>query len=152
MLALGAQAPDFTLPDDTGAPVALRSLLAKGPVILMFYPSDGTPLCTKEACVVRDRFDHLSAAGITVVGISAQGTNSKAAFRKAHSLRHILLADEGSKVAAKYKARGVFGLPLPFGTLRVTYLVAQNGTIADRVHNEFSVAAHEALLTRAATP
>jgi peroxiredoxin Q/BCP len=152
MLALGAQAPDFTLPDDQGNNVSLRTLLARGPVVLMFYPSDGTPICTKEACVVRDRFDALAKSGLSVVGISAQGAQSKAAFRKAHNLRHILLADEGSKVAAKYKARGVFGLPLPFGTLRVTYLVAQNGTIADRVHNEFSVAAHEALLTRAATP
>jgi peroxiredoxin Q/BCP len=152
MLALGAQAPDFTLPDDQGNNVSLRALLAKGPVVLMFYPSDGTPICTKEACVVRDRFDALAKSGLSVVGISAQGTQSKSAFRKAHNLRHILLADEGSKVAAKYKARGVFGLPLPFGTLRVTYLVAQNGTIADRVHNEFSVTAHEALLTRAATP
>ena len=93
MLALGAQAPDFTLPDDLGNNVSLRALLAKAPVVLMFYPSDGTPICTKEACVVRDRFDALAKSGLSVVGISAQGTQSKAAFRKAHNLRHILLAE-----------------------------------------------------------
>jgi peroxiredoxin Q/BCP len=150
MLEIGAKAPDFTLPDDAGAMVALRELLAKGPVVLMFYPSDGTPLCTKEACVVRDRFAELASAGVTVVGISAQGSASKAAFRRQHGLKHVLLADAGSKVAAAYDARGVFGLKLPFGTLRVSYLVGRDGLIVDRAHNEFSVAAHEALLERAA--
>jgi peroxiredoxin Q/BCP len=149
MLEIGSKAPDFTLPDDTGRMVGLRDLVAKGPVVLMFYPSDGTPLCTKEACVVRDRFDELAGAGVTVAGISAQGSQSKASFRKSHGLRHVLLADAGSKVAATYKARGVFGLPVPFGTLRVSYIVGADGVVADRVHNEFSVAAHEALLERA---
>jgi len=74
---------------------------------------------------------------------------SKAGFRKQHGLRHVLLADPWSKVAAMYEARGMFGLPIPLGTRRMTYVVDSHGMIADRVHNELSVAAHEAVLDRA---
>jgi thioredoxin-dependent peroxiredoxin len=161
MLSVGERAPDFSLPSDTGEVVSLRDMLARGRVVLMFYPADGTPVCTKEACMVRDAFASLAAAGITVVGISAQGTASKAQFRSAHGLRHVLLADAGGAVAKQYRARGFFGLPLPFGTLRVTYLIEQagagvvdgagsgTGVIRDAVHSEFSLAPHERLLARA---
>ncbi len=152
MLAIGSKAPDFTLPDHTNAPVALRTLLARGPVVLMFYPGDNTPLCTKEACMVRDSFTNLQAAGVTVVGISRQGTASKAKFRGDHSLKHVMLADEKGEVAKLYKASGIFGLPLPFGTLRITYLIDATGEIRDAVHSEFSLAPHEELLRRAMNP
>jgi thioredoxin-dependent peroxiredoxin len=149
MLAPGSPAPDFTLPDDTGSPTRLATLLARGPVVLMFYPGDNTPLCTKEACMVRDTFSNLQAAGVTVVGISRQGTASKAKFRSDHNLRHVMLADESGAVAKMYKASGIFGLPLPIGTLRVTYLIDPGSVIRDAVHSEFSLAPHEALLRRA---
>lgn len=152
MLAIGSRAPDFTLPDHTNAPVALRTLLSRGPVVLMFYPGDNTPLCTKEACMVRDSFTNLQAAGVTVVGISRQGTASKAKFRGDHNLKHIMLADQRGEVAKAYKASGIFGLPLPFGTLRITYLVDPSGTIRDAVHSEFSLVPHEEMLKRAMSP
>lgn len=152
MLAIGSPAPDFTLPDHTSTPVALRTLLTRGPVILMFYPGDNTPLCTKEACMVRDSFSNLQAAGVTVVGISRQGTASKAKFRGDHGLKHVMLADERGEVAKAYRASGIFGLPLPFGTLRITYLVDVTGTIRDAVHSEFSLTPHEELLRRAMNP
>lgn len=149
MLAVGTRAPDFTLPDDTNTPVALRTLLTRGAVVLMFYPGDNTPLCTKEACMVRDVYANLQAAGVTVVGISRQGTASKAKFRGDHGLKQVMLADESGEVAKLYKASGLFGLPLPFGTLRVTYLIDASGVIRDAVHSEFSLTPHEELLKRA---
>jgi thioredoxin-dependent peroxiredoxin len=148
MLPIGSIAPDFTLPDDTGQPVALSYLLAQGPVILFFYPGDSTPLCTKQACMVRDVLDDLARVGVRVVGVSPQGSASKAAFRSAHGLRHVMLADEGSRVAKLYGATGLFGLPIPFGTRRTTYAIASDGHITEAVHAEFGLSAHEALLHR----
>jgi peroxiredoxin Q/BCP len=42
-LKVGDKAPDFTLPDTEGRPVSLAGLLARGPVILAFYPKAFTP-------------------------------------------------------------------------------------------------------------
>ena len=42
-LKVGDKAPDFTLPDTAGTPVSLAAALAKGPVILAFYPKAFTP-------------------------------------------------------------------------------------------------------------
>ena len=43
VLAIGAKAPDFTLPDQDGKPVSISSFLGKKNVILVFYPADATP-------------------------------------------------------------------------------------------------------------
>ena len=43
MLAIGAQAPDFTLPDQDGKPVKLSAYKGRKNVILVFYPADATP-------------------------------------------------------------------------------------------------------------
>ena len=147
MLTIGSIAPPFTLNNELGASVALAQLLARGPVVLMFYPADSTLICTKQACMVRDA---ALPESLTVVGMSPQNGASKVAFRAAHSLAHMLLADPGSRIAALYKAGGIFGLPLPWGTMRVSYAVNTDSTIADAVHSEASLAPHEALLRRAA--
>lgn len=153
MLPLNAPAPDFSLPDDSGKTVTLRELLAQGPIILYFYPADMTPICTKQACIVRDEHASLARAGIRAVAISPQSSQSKAAFRKAKSLTQILLADEGGTVARAYKATGIFGLPLPFGVRRVSYLIDNdangNPCIADSAHAEFRLRPHEDLIRRA---
>lgn len=149
MLAVGDLAPDFTLPDHTGTPVSLRELLSRGRVVLFFYPQDATPICTRQACMVRDSFEDASRAGVIVVGVSPQGQASKASFRASQGLRHVMLTDQGERVAKLYGATGLFGLPLPFGTRRVTYLITPDSRIADVVHSEFGLAKHEALLRRA---
>jgi peroxiredoxin Q/BCP len=153
MLPIGSVAPDFSLPDDTGAPVTLRQLLSTGPVVLLFYPADMTPVCTRQACMVRDEHAALARAGIRAVAISPQSPQSKAAFRRAKSLTQVLLADESGQVARAYEARGIFGLPLPLGVRRVSYLVemGEAGTpiITDVAHAEFRLGAHEALMRRA---
>ncbi len=152
MLLPSMPAPDFTLPDRHGTPHTLRALLASGPVVLAFYPADNTPLCTKQHCMVRDRFAQLANAGVRVVGISPQNADAKDNFVQSHNLRHLLLVDKSSKVAAMYGARGLFGLPLPFGTRRMSFLVratpgAQpHATIELAAHQEFGLAVHERLL------
>ncbi len=76
MLAVGARAPEFTLPDQDGRDTSLTSLLNHGPLVLFFYPADFTPGCTKEVCMMRDLHSELVARGLTVAGISPQGAQS----------------------------------------------------------------------------
>ena len=54
MLAIGARAPEFTLPDADGQATSLSNMLRDGPLILYFYPADFTPGCTRVACQIRD--------------------------------------------------------------------------------------------------
>jgi peroxiredoxin Q/BCP len=145
MLAAGERAPDFVLPDQQGRSVALSSLLAAGPVVLFFYPGDFTPVCTREVCMVRDVHAELAAAGITVVGISADGVESHERFRERHALPYPLLADVDKTVVRAY---GVAG-PLGFGVRRATFLIGQDGVIREALNAALLVGRHEKLLRRA---
>lgn len=153
MLNIGDSAPDFTLADDAGARVSLSGLLASGPVVLYFYPADFTPVCTAEACMFRDWTTELAAAGVRVIGISPQGTESKKKFKAKHALSFPLLADPEKVAIRAYGAGFLFGM----FTRRVTYLVepvggeagaAVRGVIADRAVADLSVKPHEAFVKR----
>jgi peroxiredoxin Q/BCP len=152
MLKIGDPAPDFTLNDDTGKPVSLSSLLASGPVVLYIYPADFTPVCTAEACMFRDWTAELGAAGVRVVGISPQGTDSKQKFKQKHALSFPLLADPEKVVIRSYGASFLFGM----FTRRVTYLIepvkassgGPPGVIADRAIADLTVKPHEAFVKR----
>jgi len=145
MLNIGTKAPDFSLSDATGSTVSLTALLAKGPVLLYFYPADFTPVCTKEACMFRDRSEDLVALGMSVVGVSPQSVETKRKFAASNRLTQILLADPGRKVAAVYDATALLG----FVVRRVTYLIDRDSTIVDSARADLSIGAHEALVERA---
>lgn len=76
MLSIGDVAPDFELADDQGRPRRLSRELALGPVALYFYPADFTPVCTRQACMFRDRGDELARAGVRVLGVSPRGRSA----------------------------------------------------------------------------
>ena len=101
----GAPAPDFSLPTDEGKRLTLKSLRGKW-VVLYFYPEDDTDVCTAQACSVRDVWTEATRAGIVVLGVSPDGVESHAAFRKKFRLPFTLLADEGHAVATAYGAWG----------------------------------------------
>ncbi|MBX3410931.1 MAG: peroxiredoxin [Phycisphaeraceae bacterium] len=149
MLRIGDPAPDFAFSAPDGQPTTLRATVARGPAIVYFYPADFTPLCTKEACMLRDMHTVLAEQGITVIGVSPQGEASHNTFRDQHRLPFSLVADPRLELAKAYKAVGIFGLPIPFGVRRVTYLVSPQLTIADVAAGELSVGAHERLAQRA---
>lgn len=151
MLNIGDAAPDFTLNDEAGKPVSLASLLASGPVVLYFYPADFTPVCTAEACMFRDWTAELGAAGVRVIGISPQGTESKQKFKQKHALSFPLLADPDKTAIRAYGASFLFGM----FTRRVTYLIepakssaTAPGIIADRAVADLTVKPHEAFVKR----
>ena len=144
MLKVGDMAPDFTLPDQDGRDVHLAELLAKGPVLLYFYPADFTPVCTKEACAFATLEPDLGRAGVTLLGVSPQDSASHARFRARHGLGFPLLADTERRVIRAYGCEGFLGLMVQ----RVTYLIGRDGRIQEAAKAALSVAPHLALAKR----
>ena len=133
----GDTAPDFTLPDQTGRPVTLRSLRGRT-VVLYFYPRDHTMLCTAQACDFRDTYEMFQQAGAEIVGISTDPPASHQGFAAQHALPFLLLSDVEGLVRERY------GVPRLLGILpgRVTYVIDPQGIVRDVIHSTFSVGAH----------
>ncbi|HTO72096.1 MAG TPA: peroxiredoxin [Myxococcota bacterium] len=123
---VGESAPDFALPSSRG-PVALKSLLAKGPVLLVFYPGDDTPVCTKQLCDYRDNLAVFEKLGVQVVALNPQSEASHQKFAEKHRLPFPVAADGGGNVTKAYGARGLFGM-----TKRALVLVGRDGKVVWR--------------------
>ena len=145
MLAVGARAPEFTLPDQDGRDTSLTTLLNRGPLVLFFYPADFTPGCTKEVCMIRDLHSELVARGLNVTGISPQGAESHRGFRAKHQLPFRLLSDAHKAVIRMYEVIG----PLGIGVRRATYLIDPSRHIRDAVLADFRISRHEDFVRRA---
>ena len=147
MLKVGATAPDFSLPDQSGKAIRLRDLLTKGPVLLYFYPADFTPVCTREACAFSAVEPELAKAGVSLIGISPQDEATHTRFRERYSLPFPLLADPDKKVIRDYDCNGLLG----FGVSRVTYLIGKDGRIQEAAKAALRVAPHLDIAKRAAS-
>jgi peroxiredoxin Q/BCP len=101
---VGEQAPDFEL-HGTDGPFRLSEHRGER-VVLLFYPGDNTPVCTKQFCSYRDRANDFAALDATVVGISAQDLASHEGFILKNSLTVPLLADVEKTVGKAYSASG----------------------------------------------
>jgi peroxiredoxin Q/BCP len=123
----GTPAPDFSLRDGSGAEWRLSDHRGKV-VVLLFYPGDETPVCTKQMCSLRDRWEDYSATGAEVVGISTGSIESHKGFAEHHNLPLRLLSDEGAKVADAYDSRSYF----PGRVARSVFVIDANGIIRHR--------------------
>jgi|SRR5580693_9349406 peroxiredoxin Q/BCP len=121
---VGEQAPDFEL-QGTGGAFRLSDHRGER-VVLLFYPGDNTPVCTKQFCSYRDRADDFAALDATVVGISAQDLASHEAFIAKNSLTVALLADVDKDVARKYSAVN------PLGVKRAVIVIDEQGVVRHR--------------------
>jgi thioredoxin-dependent peroxiredoxin len=121
----GDQAPDFEL-EGTEGPFRLSEQRGRR-VLLLFYPGDNTPTCTRQFCSYRDHAEDVSGLGAVIVGISAQSVDTHAGFVAKHGLNIPLLADEGGTVAKAYGA----WRPIA-GTRRAVFAVDEQGVIRHR--------------------
>jgi thioredoxin-dependent peroxiredoxin len=121
----GDPAPDFELQGTAGR---FRLSDHRGErVVLLFYPGDNTPVCTRQFCSYRDNAEAFAALDATVVGISSQNVDSHESFTAEHGLNVPLLADEGGKVARAYGAHQ----PV-IGTKRAAIIVDEEGIVRYR--------------------
>jgi peroxiredoxin Q/BCP len=121
----GDIAPDFEL-DGTDGTFKLSDHRGER-VVLLFYPGDYTPVCTKQMCSYSDRWEDFGKLEATVVGISAQSVERHHQFQAMHSIPMPLLADEDRQVAKAY------GVSQPIlGTRRAVFIVGEDGRIAYR--------------------
>ena len=123
----GTTAPDFALQAGDGATWRLSDQRGKV-VVLLFYPGDETPICTRQMCSVRDRWQHYAATAAEVVGISTNTVDSHKSFAEHHNLPLRLLADIDAKVAKAYGARSL----VPGKVARSVFVIDANGVIRYR--------------------
>ena len=122
---VGDQAPDFTLPSQTGEDVSLSQFRGKKNVVLYFYPKDESPGCTREACTFRDSFELFTDLGAVVIGVSADSVESHKAFSERYNLPFTLLSDGENKVRKLYGATSALGI-IPG---RVTFIIDKKGVV-----------------------
>jgi thioredoxin-dependent peroxiredoxin len=123
----GTLAPDFALPDAEGNTWRLSEHHGHV-VVLLFYPGDETPICTRQMCSVRDRWEDYAATGAEVVGISTDSVASHKAFAEHHELPLRLLSDPDRKVADMYGANSL----VPGKVARSVFVIDPHGTIRYR--------------------
>ncbi|MGD8384257.1 MAG: peroxiredoxin [Lysobacterales bacterium] len=109
MIAVNDTAPDFSLGSDSGEMFRLQDH-AGDRLLLVFYPGDNTPVCTRQLCEYRDEIGAFTGLGVTVVGISADDPESHRAFKNRYDLPFVLLSDPRLEVAQRYGCKGVFGM------------------------------------------
>jgi peroxiredoxin Q/BCP len=129
---VGDHAPDFSLVGTDG-PFRLSEQRGKR-VLLLFYPGDNTPVCTRQFCSYRDNADDLSDLDAVVVGISAQDLDSHAAFVAKHGLNVPLLADVHGDVAKLYGAHAAV-----VGTRRAVIVIDEQGIVRARHDHRFGI-------------
>jgi peroxiredoxin Q/BCP len=126
----GDTAPDFTLPDADGSPVALASLRGRK-VVVYFYPAAMTPGCTTQACDFRDNLASLQGAGYAVLGVSPDEPAQLARFRERDAITFPLLSDPDHAVMGAYGAWGEkssYGRTVT-GTIRSTVVLDEQGVV-----------------------
>jgi thioredoxin-dependent peroxiredoxin len=120
----GDRAPAFTLPGTGDRKYSLADYAGQ-PVVLVFYPGDDTPVCTKQLNTYNDGLDQFTQLGAQVLAISAQDVASHDRFSAKHGgFDFPLLADTDKAVAAAYGTLGPIGFPR-----RSVFIVDGNGVI-----------------------
>lgn len=122
-VSVGDVAPAFTLPATGGRYVSLGDFLGN-PVVLVFYPGDDSPVCTRQLNSYNNDFEQFAALNAHVLAISSQSVESHERFSSAHGFQFPLLADTEKAVASAYGTLG----PLGFSR-RSVFIVDQNGIV-----------------------
>jgi peroxiredoxin Q/BCP len=131
-LQVGNPAPKIQAKNQVGNVVNLSDFAGKK-IVLYFYPQDGTPTCTVEACNLRDNYQSLQAQGYVVLGVSPDSEKKHIKFIEKYELPFDLLVDEDLKICNDY---GVWAEKTTFGktymgVVRTTFIIDEKGMIAE---------------------
>lgn len=129
MPAIGQSAPDFKLQDQNETWVTLDDYLKHSPLLIVFYPGDFTPVCTKQLCAYQDALNEFVKLGLMIVGISKNSPDEHQEFKKRYGFSFPLLSDPDRTIT---KAYGVTSLFLLGGTSRAVFVVGQDKKIKYR--------------------
>jgi len=129
-LKVGANAPEFCLPDKDNKEVCLNDFKGKY-IVVYFYPKDNTPGCTTEAIGFTGILPELQKLDTEVIGISPDSPESHAKFIEKKSLKVTLLSDVDKKVIKEYGkwAKKKFRGKEYMGVVRSTFLIDPTGKI-----------------------
>jgi peroxiredoxin Q/BCP len=120
LIPVGQTVPDFEATDHRGQEVRLSELLKTGRVVLVFYPKDNTPVCTKQLCALRDDWSEFQERQVAVLGINPADKESHAAFASKHGFPFPVLVDRDSRIAAAFGVKGTLF------TKRTVYVIDRN--------------------------
>jgi peroxiredoxin Q/BCP len=129
MIATGAPAPDFELPDQDGEPVKLSAFRGQT-VVVYFYPKADTPGCTTQACGFRDQDLGFGKIGVEVLGVSFDPPAENAAFAEKYGLGFRLLCDVDRSMGLAYKACENKDDAYP---RRITYVIGPDARIEQAI-------------------
>ena len=148
-IAIGQLAPDFEMPIDGGATVALSGLKGKS-VVLYFYPKDDTSGCTSQAIAFTETIDKFRALSCEVIGVSKDKVSSHDKFKAKYDLDVTLASDFGTEVCEAYGVwveKSMYGRKY-FGIERTTFLIDKNGTIIN-IWRKVKVPGHDETVLKA---
>jgi len=123
-IELGQSAPAFTV-ETTEGPRSLEQLLADGPLVLVFYTEDSTPLCTTQLRGFRDEFETIRELSAHVLGVSSDDLASHERFAEAERLGFPLAVDTSLELARRYEVLSDDGRR----SRRAVFVIASDGTI-----------------------
>ncbi len=132
----GGGAPDFSAKNEDGKTIGLRGMTGRK-IVLYFYPKDGTPGCTMEACSFRDNIRLLASKGVVVLGVSPDSMESHNKFKKKHKLNFSLLSDVSKDVCGAYgvlKKKNFMGRGFVV-VERTTFVIDEKGVIKKIFHS-----------------
>ena len=137
-LQIGDSLPAMTVTTHDGQQLSLDNL--NQPLVLFFYPKNGTPVCTKEACAFRDAYEDFVNAGAVVIGISSDPAESHRNFASTHQLPFLLVSDPNQRI------RRAIGVPKTLGLFpgRVTYVIDKQGVIRHVFRSQMDAERHVA--------
>ena len=137
-MILGQKIPEFEIKDTNGNIISEKTLKGKN-VVIFFYPKDGSPICTTEACSFRDNYDEFKKYNCEVIGISSDSEESHKKFAKNHNLQFPMVSDSKRKLRKLFKVK-----PNLLGLIagRETFLIDSEGIIRLIFNSQMNANSH----------
>lgn len=126
MLQPGTTAPLFDA-DSTQGRINLQDYIGKQPIVLIFYPMDETPGCTKQLCAVRDSRSLYARYDALVMGVNPASLEHHRQFAEKQGYDFPLVVDAGGDIRKSYGVGKMLGL---FAQQRIVFIIDRSGKIA----------------------